>query len=82
MNFLSKLFGKKEKKSIEIKEQIGYEDDGFDKCGLCKTSIFPNTPRKTFPKSGLERKIYHIKCWRKLRKMGSTYQSTGKVMEI
>lgn len=74
MSFLKKIFSKKEEVKIE-------EHSGYEKCGLCNLPIFPNTPAKTFPKSGVYKKRYHIKCWRKLRKMGDSYQKTGKVVE-
>lgn len=77
MKFLKNLF--KKKQNILPREVITFQDDGLEKCGLCKKSIFPNTPSKTFPKSGMERKIYHMKCYRRLRKMGRTYQKQGRI---
>ncbi len=79
MSFLKNLFKKKVVPVIE--DPVGFEDDSHEKCGLCKFSVFPNTPAKTFPKSGVDRKRYHIKCWRRLRKLGDAYQKTGKVVE-
>ena len=79
----NKLFNRKEKViPSDNEELVGHQDDGHVKCGTCKKSVFPNTPRKVFPRSGKDRKVYHIKCWRKLRKVGIQYQKTGKVIDF
>ena len=81
MKFFKKLFKKKPKEEI-VEEPVGFEDDGHVKCGTCKKSVFPNTPRKVFPRSGVNRQVYHIKCWRRLRKAGNQYQKTGKAVDF
>ena len=74
MKFLKKIFTKKEKPEVEEvveeKHEKMYTSDlplcGFEECG---EPILPNAPRKKFHK-----KVYHMRCWRKLRKNAIKFQ--------
>ena len=82
MKFFKKLFSKKKEDVPEVEKDIGDLDDGFPKCEDCFKTLYPDSPRKTFPKSGKNKKTYCRKCWKSLKKQATQYQSTGKIPGI
>jgi len=81
MGFFKKLFKKKEKE--EVKEVLPVEEveelGNFVRCNDCNVKLYPDNPRKVFPKSGKNKRTYCRKCWKKMKKLASGFQATGKI---